>query len=77
MVHAGAELGYVGEADAEREQIAKLAWLVEPRRQPDLVQREPEAIAATGVVVAKLSRALARLSHRCHVGAAHPIPSRH
>jgi len=58
VIHARTELRHVGEADVQCEQIAiffrrKLAW-----RQPNLVQRAPEAIAATGVVVAQFSGAL-------------------
>jgi hypothetical protein len=42
--------------DAEREQRTKLAGLEQPRRQPDLVKRAPEAVSATGVVVANFER---------------------
>jgi len=58
MVHAGAQLRHVREADAEGEQVLKLGWGEQPRRQPDLVQGAPEPVAAAGVVVPQLSRAL-------------------
>jgi hypothetical protein len=59
-VHAAPQLRQIGEADAERVQVAELARLVSARRQPDLMQRAPEPVAATRVVVSQLSGPLAR-----------------
>jgi hypothetical protein len=59
-VHTAPQLRHVGEADAEREQLSELAGLVSAWRQPDLMQRAPEPVAATRVVLPQLSGTLAR-----------------
>jgi hypothetical protein len=59
MIHSGAELADIGEADAELQQRRKFMRLVAARRDADLVDRAPEAIAGTGVVMACRGRALA------------------
>ena len=58
MVHSRTELAEVGEADAELQQRGKFTRLVSARRDADLVDGAPEAIAGTGVVVAEVSGAL-------------------
>ena len=60
MVHARAELAQIGEADAEFQQLGKFMRRVSARREADLVQRAPEAIAGMRVVMACSGRALAR-----------------
>ena len=59
MVHARAELADIGEADAELQQRGKFVRLVPARRDADLVDGAPEAIAGTGVVMAQVGGALA------------------
>ena len=59
MVHSRAELADIGEADAELQQLGKFMRLVSARRDADLVDGAPEAVAGTGVVVAWLGGALA------------------
>jgi hypothetical protein len=57
VIHPGAGLGEIGEADAERDQRRKLARLIPPRRDPGLMDRAPEAVAGMGVIVSEFSRA--------------------
>lgn len=59
MVHSRAELADVGEADAEFQQRGKFMRRVAARRDADLVDGAPEAIAGTSVVVARLGGTLA------------------
>src|SRR5262252_9471125 len=56
VVHTDAQLRHVREADAERTQIAELSRLKAPRRQPDLTQGAPEAVARVGIVLTLCSR---------------------
>jgi hypothetical protein len=51
VIHPGAELGEIGEPDAELKQRGELVGLVQPRRDPGLIQRAPEAIAVMNVIV--------------------------
>ena len=59
MVHSHTELANIGEADAEFQQRGKFMRLVSARRDADLVDRPPEAIAETRVVMAGIGGALA------------------
>lgn len=59
VIHSGARLGQIGEADAELDQRRKLARLIAPRRDAGLMDRAPEAVAGMGVVVPELGRARA------------------
>jgi len=54
MIHSRAELANIGEADAEFQQRRKFMRLVSARRDTDLVDRAPEAIAAMRVVMAQV-----------------------
>ena len=54
MVHSRAELAKVGEADAEFQQRMKFVRLVPARRDADLVDRTPKAIAAPRIVMAQV-----------------------
>jgi hypothetical protein len=58
MVHARAELANIGEADAEAQERGKSVRRIPARRDADLVQRAPEAIAGMRVVVAEIGGAL-------------------
>jgi hypothetical protein len=58
IVHSRAELAKIGEADAEFQQRGKFMRLVSARRDADLVDRAPKAIARTRVVMAQVGRAL-------------------
>jgi len=58
MVHPRAELANIGEADAEAQERGKFMRLVPARRDADLVQRAPKAIAGMRVVVAQVGRPL-------------------
>jgi len=60
MVHARAELTHVGEANAEFQELAKFMRCVSARRDADLVQRAPKAIAGMRVVMAEVGGAPAR-----------------
>ena len=60
MVHSRAELANIGEANAEFQQGRKFMRLVLARRDADLVDRAPEAIAGMRVVVAEVGGPLAR-----------------
>ncbi len=51
MVHARAGLAHIGEAYAELQQAWKFMRLISARRDPDLVDRAPEAIAGMRVVM--------------------------
>ena len=51
MVHPRAGFRKIGEADARFEQRCELARLMTPRRDPDLMQCAPEAVAGMSVVV--------------------------
>ena len=59
MIHPGARLGEIGEADPEFEQACELARLIPPRRDAGLMDRAPEAVAGMGVVMPELGRARA------------------
>ena len=60
MVHSRTGLAQIGEADAEAQEIRKFMRRVPARRDADLVDRAPEPIAGMRVVVAEVSRSLAR-----------------
>ena len=51
VIHPGARLGEIGEADPELEQRGELARLITARRDAGLMDRAPEAVAGMGVVV--------------------------
>jgi hypothetical protein len=51
MVHSCGQFAHVGEANAEFEQAWKFMRLISARRDPDLVDRAPKAIAGMGLVV--------------------------
>jgi hypothetical protein len=59
VIHPGAGLGEVGEADPDLDQRRELAWLIASRRDAGLMDRVPEAVARMGVVVADFGRARA------------------
>lgn len=59
MVHSRAELADIGEADAKLQQIGKLMRLISARRDGNLVDRAPEAIAGTRVVMTQVGGSLA------------------
>lgn len=59
MIHPGAGLGEIGEADPELDQRRELARLIPPRRDPGLMDRAPEAVAGVGIVVPEFGRARA------------------
>ena len=52
MVHSRAELAKIGEANAEFQQFAKFMRRVSARRDADLMDRAPEAIAGMRIVMA-------------------------
>ena len=56
MVHARAELAQISEADAEFQQLRKFMRRIPARRDADLVNRAPEAIAGMRVVMAHIGR---------------------
>ena len=56
MVHSRADLAHIGEANAEFQQAWKFMRLVSARRDADLVDRAPKAIAGMGVVMAFVGR---------------------
>ena len=51
MVHSRTDLAHVGEANAEFQQAWKLMRFIPARRDADLVDRAPKAIAGMRVVV--------------------------
>src|SRR3954462_5716965 len=57
VIHPGARLGEIGEADPELKQASELARLIAPRRDPGLMDRAPEAVAGMGIVVPEFGRA--------------------
>ncbi len=59
MVHSRTGLAYIGEADAELQQAWKFMRLISARRDADLVDRAPKAIAGMGVVVTYVGGSLA------------------
>jgi hypothetical protein len=58
MVHPRAELAKVGEADAEFQQRGKFIRRVPARRDADLLECAPKAIAGMRVVMAEVGRTL-------------------
>jgi hypothetical protein len=60
MVHSRAKLAKIGEANAEFQEFAKFMRRVAARRDADLVQRAPEAIAGMRIVMASVGGPLAR-----------------
>jgi len=55
MVHSRAELAQIGEANAEFQQRGKFMRLLSARRNADLMDRAPEVIPRTRVVMAEVS----------------------
>jgi hypothetical protein len=51
MVHSRTGLAHIGEANAEFQQARKFMRFISARRDADLVERAPEAIAGMGVVM--------------------------
>jgi len=51
MVHSRTDLAHVGEANAEFRQAWKFMRFIEARRDADLVERTPKAIAGMRVVM--------------------------
>ena len=51
MVHSRAQFAHIGEANAEFQQAWKFMRLISARRDADLVDRAPKAIAGMRVVV--------------------------
>jgi hypothetical protein len=58
MVHPGAELANIGETNSEFPERGKFMGLVSARRDADLVERAPKAIAGMRVVMANVCRPL-------------------
>ena len=58
MVHSRAELADVSKADAEFQKRGKFMRLISAWRDADLVDRAPEAVAGTGVVMAYVGGSL-------------------
>ncbi len=56
MVHTRTDLAHIGKADAKFQQRWKLTRFVKARRQADLMDRAPKAIAGVRVVVAHVGR---------------------
>ena len=52
MVHSRTGLAHIGEANAEFQQAWKFMRFISARRDADLVDRTPKAIAGMGVVMA-------------------------
>ena len=55
MVHAGAGLAQIGEADAKLQQFRKFLRRITAQRDAGLMQRAPEAIAGMRVVMADVA----------------------
>jgi hypothetical protein len=51
MVHARTDLAHIGEADAELQQARKFMRFISARRDADLVDRAPKAIAGMRIVM--------------------------
>jgi hypothetical protein len=58
MVHPGAELANIGETNSEFPERGKFVRFVPSRRDADLVERAPKAIAGMRVVMANVCRPL-------------------
>jgi len=54
MVHSRTDLAHVGEANAEFQQAWKFMRFISARRDADLVDRAPKAIAGMGVVMTQV-----------------------
>jgi len=52
MIHSRAALAHIGEANAEFQKAGKFMRFISARRDADLVERAPKAIAGMRVVVA-------------------------
>jgi len=52
MVHSRTDLAHIGEANAEFQQAWKFMRFISARRDADLVERAPKAIAGMRVVMA-------------------------
>ena len=59
MVHSRTDLAHIGEANAELQQAWKFMRLISARRDADLVDRAPKAIAGMRVVVTDVGGPLA------------------
>ena len=59
MVHSRAQFAHIGEANAELQQAWKFMRLISARRDADLVDRAPKAIAGMRVVVTYIGGSLA------------------
>jgi hypothetical protein len=59
MVHSRAQFAHIGEANAEFQQAWKFMRFVSARRDADLVERAPKAIAGMRVVMAFVGGSLA------------------
>jgi len=59
MVHSRTDLAHIGEANAELQQAWKFMRLISARRDADLVDRAPKAIAGMRVVMAFVGGSLA------------------
>ena len=59
MVHSRTGLAHIGEANAEFQQAWKFMWLISARREADLVDRAPKAIAGMRIVMAYVGGSLA------------------
>src|SRR5439155_21433682 len=54
MVHSRAGFAHIGEANTESQQAWKFMRLISARRDADLVERAPKAIAGTRVVMTQV-----------------------
>ncbi len=59
MVHARTDLAHIGKANAEFQQAWKFMRLISARRDADLVDRAPKAIAGMRVVMTDVGGSLA------------------
>ena len=59
MVHSRTDFAHIGEANAEFQQAWKFMRLIPARRDADLVDRAPKAIAGMRVVVTYIGGSLA------------------
>ena len=59
MVHSRAGLAHIGEANAEFQQARKFMRFISARRDVDLVDRAPKAIAGMRVVMTHIGGSLA------------------